>query len=47
MNNLTDIADDNKKQWKSINSLTAEVKSLSGTVEAQNQINHLEQVEND
>lgn len=47
MNNLTDIASENQRQWKSINALTAEVKSLSGTVEAQNQINHLEQVEND
>jgi len=25
VNNLTDIADENKKQWKSINALTAEV----------------------
>ena len=39
MNNLTDIASENQRQWKSINALTAEVKSLSGTVEAQNQIN--------
>ena len=39
MNNLTDIASENQRQWKSINSLAAEVKSLSGTVEAQNQIN--------
>lgn len=36
---LTDVADDNKKQWKSINDLTAQVKSLSGTVAAQNKIN--------
>lgn len=34
MNNLTDIALENQRQWKSINSLAAEVKSLSGTVEA-------------
>jgi len=39
VNNLTDIASENQRQWKSINSLAAEVKSLSGTVEAQNQIN--------
>ena len=39
MNNLTDIASENQRQWKSINSLAAEVTSLSGTVEAQNQIN--------
>ena len=39
MNNLTDIASENQRQWKSINSLAAEVKSLSGTVEAQNKIN--------
>ena len=39
MNNLTDIASENQRQWKSINALVAEVKSLSGTVEAQNKIN--------
>lgn len=39
MNNLTDIASENQRQWKSINSLAAEVKSLSGSVEAQNKIN--------
>ena len=39
MNNLTDIASENQRQWKSINALTAEVKSLSGTVGAQNKIN--------
>lgn len=38
MNNLTDIASENQRQWKSINALTAEVKSLSGTVDAQNKI---------
>lgn len=38
MNNLTDIASENQRQWKSINSLAAEVKSLSGTVDAQNKI---------
>lgn len=39
MTELTDIADENKKQWKSINALTAEVKSLSGMVAAQTKIN--------
>ena len=39
MNNLTDIASENQRQWKSINSLAAEVKTLSGTVDAQNNIN--------
>lgn len=39
MNNLTDIASENQRQWKSISSLAAEVKTLSGTVEAQNNIN--------
>lgn len=38
MNNLTDIASENQRQWKSINDLTAEVKTLSGTVGAQNEI---------
>ena len=33
MNNITDIASENQQQWKSINALAAEVKSLSGTVE--------------
>ena len=39
MTELTDIASENQRQWKSINALTAEVKTLSGTVEAQNKIN--------
>lgn len=30
MNNLTDIVDENKKQWKSINALTAEVTDVIG-----------------
>lgn len=38
MNNLTDIASENQRQWKSINSLATEVKFLSGTVDAQNKI---------
>lgn len=38
MNNLTDIASENQRQWKSINALTAEVKTLSGAVGAQNEI---------
>ena len=38
MNNLTDIASENQRQWKSINALTAEVKTLSGTVDVQNKI---------
>lgn len=42
MNNLTDIASENQRQWKSINALTAEVKSLSGTVDAQNRIKVLQ-----
>ena len=39
MMELQDISEDNLRQWKEINNLTAEVKSLSGTVEAQNKIN--------
>lgn len=39
MTELTDIASENQRQWKSINALAAEVKTLSGTVEAQNETN--------
>ena len=40
-----EIAEENKRQWKSINALTAEVKVLTGTVAAQIATNATARVE--